>query len=58
MTIDYAMSVISIVSEHLLPHFPLADPHKQEISEALNLAISALKTINDMNTQGEEHDNT
>lgn len=58
MTIEYAMSVISIVSEHLLSHFPLADQHKHEISEALNLAISALKTINDMNTQGEEHDNT
>lgn len=53
MTIDYAMSVLSIVQSHLLPRFPLTDPHKQEISEALNLAISALKTINDMNTQGE-----
>ena len=53
MTLDYAMSVLSIVSEHLLPNFPLADPHKREIAEALNLAISALKTINDMNTQGE-----
>ena len=53
MTLDYAMNVLSIVSEHLLPHFPLADLHKKEISEALNLAISALKTINDMNTQGE-----
>lgn len=58
MTIDYAMSVLSIVQSHLLPRFPLADPHKHEISEALNLAISALKTIEDMNTQGEEHDNT
>ena len=58
MTTDYAMSVLAIVSEHLLPRFPLADPHKHEISEAINLAISALKTIHDMETQGEEHDNT
>ena len=53
MTLDYAMNVLSIVGEHLLPNFPLADQHKQEIAEALNLAISALKTIEDMNTQGE-----
>lgn len=58
MTIEYAISVLIIVRDHLLTHFPLADPHKHEIFEALNLAISALKTINDMNTQGEEHDNT
>lgn len=53
MTIDYAINVLIIVRDHLLSRFPLADQHKHEIAEALNLAISALKTINDMNNQGE-----
>lgn len=53
MPIDYAMFVLSILIEQYVPHLPISDQHKREISEALNLAISALKTINDMNTQGE-----
>lgn len=53
MTTEYAMNVLAIVQEAFIPKMPLADPHKKEISDALNLAISALKTIHDMETKGE-----
>lgn len=53
MTTEYAMKIISIVQEAFIPKLALSNPYKKEISDALNLAISALKTIHDMETKGE-----
>ena len=53
MKLTEAMETLSILKELSLPH--LIPQHKEEIKQALDLGISALKTIEDGNYQLKTH---
>ena len=49
MKLSIAIETLAILRDVFIPRLLLADKHQQEIVEAINLGISALKTINDGN---------
>ncbi len=54
MTPEEAMEYLHDIAYAYLDYLPVADTTKADIKRALNLGISALKTIADM--EGEAHD--
>ena len=48
MKLTTAIETLVILRDVFIPKLLLADKHQQEIIEAINLGISALKTIEDM----------
>ena len=48
MNIEQAIETLVILRDIFIPRLLLLDKHHNEIVEAINLGISALKTIQDM----------
>lgn len=55
MSIEIAIEYLTDIINVYLVFLPLTKYTKQEVKKALYLAISALKTIDDMKTKGEEY---
>lgn len=53
MTIDMAMEYISDLINVYVRYLPITDGHRKALIASLNLALGALKTIDDMQTKGE-----
>lgn len=47
--ITTAIETLALLRDVFIPRLLLADKHQQELVDAINLAISALKTIQDGN---------
>lgn len=52
MSITDAMEYITDLINIYLNYLPISVGHKKALREALNLALGALKTIDDMQTKG------
>ena len=53
MAIETAIEYLTDIANVYLQFIPVTDRTRKEIKKAIYLAISALKTIEDMNTKGE-----
>lgn len=53
MTIEEAMECINDLINVYLKYLPITIGHRNYLATALNLALGALKTIDDMQTKGE-----
>lgn len=48
MSLEQAIETLTLLRDIFIPNLSLIDQHQQELHDAINLAISALKTIQDM----------
>ena len=48
MSLEQAIETLAILRDVFIHKLSLINQHKQELYDAINLAISALKTIQDM----------